>query len=187
MPTNRYEGKRCELLFWFLFWTWTGAVFNTSDNICKCCGWKLIKNASEARLQFASPFYDSSCSIIWWARSCLMRMSVEIIILTKDRSSPPEKDVGGCVGLLHQSCCTANLIFSGLVSTVGHPRLAITRPREPEKESKITLRSWVALTRCRPKPVYPWQHQDGIHSQPLTPLSQRWVLRQELEIWRDSI
>lgn len=68
-----------------------------------------------------------------------MRMSVEIIIFTKDRSSPPEKDVGGCVGLLYQSCCIANLIFHGLLFTVGHQRLAITRLREPEKESKITL------------------------------------------------
>lgn len=69
-----------------------------------------------------------------------MRMFVEIIILTKDKSSPPERDVGGCVGLLHRSCSTANVISHGLLFTVGHQRLAITRLREPEKESKITLR-----------------------------------------------
>lgn len=66
---------------------------------------------------------------------------MEIIILTKDRSRPPEKDVGGCVGLLYQFSCTANLISHGRVFTVEHQRLAITQPREPEKESKITLRS----------------------------------------------
>lgn len=55
------------------------------------------------------------------------------------RQSPPEKDVGGCVGLLYQFSCTANLY--GLVFTVEHQRLTITQPREPEKESKITLRS----------------------------------------------
>lgn len=179
---------------YFCFYSGLGALFNTSDDISVCCGWKLVKKIPLRHicsllplyLQLP-PFYDSSCSIIWWASSCLMRMSVEIIILTKDRSGPPEKGVGGCVGLHYQSCCTADLIFCGLVFTVGQQRLAITWLGEPEKESKITLRSWVALIRCRPKPVYPWQHQDGIHSQPLTLLSQLWVLRQELEIQRDSI
>lgn len=53
--------------------------------------------------------------------------------LTKDRSSPPEKDVGGCVGLLYQFSRATSLISHGLVFTVEHQRLTITRPREPEK------------------------------------------------------
>lgn len=113
---------------------------------------------SDSSVPQSSLFYYCNCFIIWWAQSCLMRMSMEIIILTKDRSSPPEKDVGGCVGLLYQFSCTANLILHGLVFTAEHQRLTITRPREPEKESKITLRSWVALVHRRLKPAYPWQH-----------------------------
>lgn len=57
----------------------------------------------------------------------------------KRQLEPPEKHVGGCVGLLYQFSRATNLITPGLVFTVEHQRLTITRPREPEKESKITL------------------------------------------------
>lgn len=59
----------------------------------------------------------------------------------KRQIEPPEKDVGGCVGLLYQFSLATNLILHGLVFTVEHQRLATTQPREAEKESKITLRS----------------------------------------------
>lgn len=59
----------------------------------------------------------------------------------KRQLEPPEKDVGGCVGLLYQFSRATNLILPGLVFTVELQRLTITRLREPGKESKITLRS----------------------------------------------
>ena len=66
---------------------------------------------------------------------------MEIIILTKDRSSPQRKlwvDVWDCC---INSLALTNLISHGLLFSAEHQRLTITRPREkPEKESKITLR-----------------------------------------------
>lgn len=75
----------------------------------------------------------------------------------KRQIKPPEKDVGGCVGLLYRFSCATNLILHGLIFSVAHQRFTVTQAREPEKESKITLWPWVAPARHRPKPSYPWQ------------------------------
>ena len=107
--------------------------------------------------------------------------------LSKDISSPQS-----LVWVTAWDCCHGDQalpISSRMASffSVKHSRFTINRPREPWKESKIILWSWVARAHERPKPVYPWQHQDGILSWPLTPLSQCWMLREEVEIRRDSI
>ena len=60
----------------------------------------------------------------------------------KRQIKPPEKDVGGCVGLLYQFSSATNLILRGLVFTAEHQRFTITQPRDPEeRKSEITLQS----------------------------------------------
>lgn len=51
----------------------------------------------------------------------------------KRQIEPPEKDVGGCVGLLYQFSLVTNLILHGLIFSVKHQRLTTTQLRGAEK------------------------------------------------------
>lgn len=72
----------------------------------------------------------------------------------KRQIEPPEKDVGGCVGLLYQFSRATNLILHGLVFTVEHQRiyhnptkgtrkslkpLVLTGPSSPQTKAYVSM------------------------------------------------
>ena len=62
----------------------------------------------------------------------------------KRQIKPPEKDVGGCVGLRYQFSSATNLILRGLVSHCGASKIyhnPTKGSRGEKKESEITLQS----------------------------------------------
>lgn len=98
----------------------------------------------------------------------------------KRRISPPEQDVGGCVGLGLRQKLLPRQISSrkGTVFSAEHQRWRSHPGREDQKKDLKSLYAleW-PLANCRPKPAYPWQRARWDCSHPLTLLSQCRVLR----------